>query len=135
MKNVFLFFFQEFVCSILVKVWPTVFIFYFWLIITWRSQCKCQICCFISFPRHIDKVQVILDMISNLHFNEESDFSDENTSNNEDFSSILNNFGLSLDRKICVVMERKESLQLFKPHNWKISIGINIDVVKKKKEK
>ena len=74
-------------------------------------------------------------MISNLHFNEESDFSDENTSNNEDFSSILNNFSLSLNRKICVVMERKESLQLFKPHNWKISIGINIDVVKKKKEK
>ena len=35
-----------------------------------------------------------------LYFNEESDYSEENTSDNEDFhSTIFNHFSLSLNRK------------------------------------
>ena len=96
-RIIFFSYFQWSVFLIIVKIWTPVFTFHFWLINLWRKQCA-YIVRIIRILYSMIVLQVSLNFdpaintentVSDLYFNEESDYSEENTSDNEDFHSTI----------------------------------------------
>ena len=86
--KIFFFYFRGSASLIFVKIWTPVFTFYFWLI---------NLIFVFQVLLNFDKE--ILE-ISDLYFNEESDYSEENTSDKDDFRyTILQLFQFEPEQK------------------------------------